>query len=459
MPKANERRMPNVTVYARGKKWAYTIYGDRDLLTGKRERFNKGGFESEDDAWAAALRKRAEMGQGRKVRPSTRTVEQFFTEWLASQKYALKPAAYANYATNVAAYVVPHLGARPLQDVTVPMLNALYIHLLEKGRVKPDHNTKMYEYWRARRDRRDGLGPPPLEVSRACGTSYQSAKEAVGRYRRGRVPVDSNAGLSAKSVKNIHRLIHRAFADAVAWDYLAFNPAQHASLPRQRLRRRSTPEPWSIEELALWLRAARQDRFAGLWILAATTGMRRSELLGVSRQGLALERRRLTIGDTLISVGGVAEESDGKSEAGRREVSLDEFTVTALREHLAMLDEEREAFGAAYHDDGWLFVWPDGRRPHPDSVTDRFNRLVDAAGARRIRLHDIRHTWVTIARDAGIDSKIVSDRVGHASESITQQIYTHRSTGQDQPAADLIGGMIREQLGEPLLDDNAPEAC
>lgn len=127
-------------------------------------------------------------------------------------------------------------------------------------------------------------------------------------------------------------------------------------------------------------------------------------------------------------------------------MSLDDFTVSALRRHLAMLDRERQAFGSAYSDGGWLFVWPDGKRPHPDSVTSRFNRLVDLAGARRIRLHDIRHTWVTIARDAGVDGKIVSDRVGHASETVTQQIYTHRSTGKDQAAADLIGGMIREEL-------------
>ncbi|MGI8815344.1 MAG: tyrosine-type recombinase/integrase [Pseudonocardia sp.] len=458
MPKMSERHMPNITVYQRGRKWAYTVYGERDMLTGKRERFNKTGFESDDEAWAAALRKQAEIDRGRKVKPSARTVEQFFTEWLASAKYALKPSAYSNYETNVTAYINPNIGARPLQDVSVPMLNTLYIHLLENGRVKPDTNGKMYVYWLAHRNRRNGLGPPPMEVSKACETSYQSAKEAVARYRRGRVPADYNAGLSAKSVKNIHRLIHRAFADAVAWDYLSFNPAEHASLPRQRRRGSTTPKPWSLEELAQWLRVARRDRFAGLWVLAGTTGMRRSELLGVNRDGLDLDRRRLTIDETLISVAGSAEESDGKTEAGCREVSLDDFTVSALRRHLAMLDEEREAFGAAYKDDGWLFVWPDGTRPHPDSVTDRFNRLVDAAGARRIRLHDIRHTWVTIARDAGVDGKIVSDRVGHASETVTQQIYTHRSTGKDQPAADLIGGMIREEVGDGP-EEGAPEAC
>jgi integrase len=444
---ARKRQVPGITVYARGRKWAYTVYGEPNILTGKRERYNKGGFEDEDQAWSAAVHKQSEMGQGRKVKPAARTVEQFFTEWLVSVRYTLKPTAFANYSTNVASYVVPIIGSRRLQDVTVPVLNALYVHLLEAGRIKADTNGKMYAYWSAHREMHEGRGPTPMELSAACDTSHQAAKEAVLRYRRGRVPVDYQSGLSAKSVRNIHRLIHRAFADAVAWDYLMFNPAEHAALPRQpRRNRRTTPAPWTLHELAKWLRAARQDRFAAMWVLVATTGMRRSELLGVHRDRLDLDNRTLDIEDTLVSVAGRAEESDGKSDAGNRTVSLDDFTVAALRRHLAMLDEEREAFGTAHADDGWLFVWPDGSRPHPDTVTDKFNRLVDAAGARRIRLHDIRHTWVTIARDAGVDGKVVTDRVGHANEGVTQQIYTHRSTGLDQPAADLIGRMIRDEL-------------
>jgi integrase len=182
-----------------------------------------------------------------------------------------------------------------------------------------------------------------------------------------------------------------------------FNPAEHASLPRERRRGRATPQPWSVEELGQWLRVAQEDRFAAMWVLAATTGMRRSELLGVRRDSLNLEAGTLTIDETLISVGGRAEESDGKTDAGVRTVSLDAFTVGALRPHLAMLDDERAAFGTACAAGGWLFVWLDGRRPHPDSVTDRFNRLVDRAGARRIRLHDVRHTYSTLSLDTGIE--------------------------------------------------------
>ncbi len=76
----------------------------------------------------------------------------------------------------------------------------------------------------------------------------------------------------------------------------------------------------------------------------------------------------------------------------------------------------------------------------------RFNRLVDRAGARRIHLHDVRHTYTTLSMDAGIDPKIVSDRVGHANMNVTLQVYTHRSTGRDREAAERIGDLIRRTI-------------
>jgi integrase len=71
-----------------------------------------------------------------------------------------------------------------------------------------------------------------------------------------------------------------------------------------------------------------------------------------------------------------------------------------------------------------LFCHPDGRPLHPDTFTRRFNRLVDKAGVPRIRLHDVRHTYATIALDSGVDLKIVSERLGHASMNVTAQRFT-----------------------------------
>ena len=148
-------------------------------------------------------------------------------------------------------------------------------------------------------------------------------------------------------------------------------------------------------------------------------------------------------------VDGRVHDSDGKTEDSRRTISLDQFTVAALRDHIGMLDRERSAFGPSYPHHGKLMVFEDGRRLHPDTITSRFNHLVDLAGVRRIRLHDVRHTYATLARDLGVNGKIVTDRLGHANETVTQQIYTHKSTGHDRPAAEMMAGLITEALSKP----------
>lgn len=250
-------------------------------------------------------------------------------------------------------------------------------------------------------------------------------------------------GLATKTVKNVHRMMHRALADAVAWRYIDYNPAEHAALPREKRKgSRLRGATWTPEQLAAWLKVAVQDRDAGMWVLAATTGMRRSELAGAERDLLNLDGAVLEIGDTRVVVDGKAEDSDGKSESGRRTISLDPLTVTYLRRHVAMLDEERRAFGETYEDNGKLMCRPNGKLIHPDTVTRRFNKLVDRAGVPRIRLHDVRHTYATLSLDSGVDPKIVSDRIGHANMAYTLTIYTHRSTGKDKGAAEKVASVI-----------------
>lgn len=452
------RRIPGISVYARGKTWAYRLDIEPDPLTGDRRRENRAGFDSEDAAWDAALKSKATHDRGRHVKPSARKVEAFMTEWLTTVRDALKSSAYQNYVDYTNSYLVPTIGNRRLQDITVPVLNEFYRHLLNSGRRKPDNNSIMYEYWERNREKRNGLGPTPTELSKACSTTIHAAKAAVLRYRRGRVAIATGPGLAPKTVKNVHRLLHRALKDAVAWDYLMLNPAEHASVPRQGRANRSRVQPWTIEELAAWLTVAMQDRFAGMWVLEATTGMRRSELAGAERDLLKLDRGNLILRDTRIVVAGQAEDSDGKSESSNREISLDTFTVASLRLYVTMLDAEREAFGKDYPTHGKLMCSEDGTALHPDTITRRFNRLVDKAGVRRIRLHDVRHTYATMSLDEGINPKIVSDRIGHASMNVTQQIYTHHSTGRDGGAAEQIGLMIQQAVkaaGGSTEDDNA----
>jgi integrase len=359
--------------------------------------------------------------------PSKLTVDGFFDEWMTSIKDSVKPSPYANYADYQGAYVKPTIGRRLLQRVDVPTLNALYRHLLAGGRCKSDNNTRMYEYWEARQAAGLDLTRNEL-VAEVDGVTIHAARKAIRRYRAGRVPVPKTPGLAPKTVKNVHRMMHRALADAVAWRYIEYNPAEHAALPREsRKGTRQRGTTWTPDELAAWLAVAVDDRDAAIWVLAATTGMRRSELAGAERQLLDLDNATLELGDTRVVVDGKTEESDGKSESGRRTISLDPLTVAYLRRHLAMLDAEHEAFGDSYHDSGKLICHPDGRPVHADTITDRFNRLVDRAGVKHIRLHDVRHTYATTSLDAGVDPKIVADRIGHANMAYIRSPSTRTS--------------------------------
>jgi integrase len=439
--KGKRPAITGVTVYPRGKKFAYNVDLGPDELTGKRRYEYKGGFDSEEAAWAAALKAKDAVDSGRRVAPAKRTVAEFLAEWLDAVRDSIKPSTYTNYVDYRDAYVLPNIGKRKLQDIDVPTLNALYRHLLSAGRRKHDTNTTMYEYWATRR--KAGVDPKPNEIAKHCNVTIYAARAAVLRYRRGRMPVTKSPGLATKTVKNVHRMLHRALSDAVAWRYVEYNPAQHAALPREKRKgRRQRGATWTPEQLAAWLKVATTDRDASMWVLAATTGMRRSELAGAERNLLDLDNATLELADTRIVVAGKAQDSDGKSESGRRTISLDPLTVAYLRQHLAMLDEERKAFGKSYQDHGKLMCHPNGTLLHPDTVTRRFNKLVDQAGVPRIRLHDVRHTYATLSLDAGIDPKIVSDRIGHANMAYTLTIYTHRSTGRDKTAAEIVADVI-----------------
>jgi len=455
---SRRKPIPGITVYQLKSSWAYRVTGPPDPVTGQRKRPYKGGFATEDEAWRAALDAQRLLEDGRPAHTKRIRVEAFLNEWLHTIEPDLKETTLQSYRDIINFYLRPTIGPRWLGEITVPTLNALYRRLLDSGRLKGDANQRMYNYWLEHQSERDGRGPRSAEIAAACGTNLNAAREAVRRYRRGRIPQEYAAGLSPKSVKNVHVLLHKAFSDAVAWGYLRSNPAEHAVVPRAR-RRERTParRVWTIEELGRWLTVALQDRFAGMWLLAATTGMRRSELAGVRREMLDLETGLLRVEDTRVVVGGRSHHSDGKSAAGRRGISLDTFTRAELVKLVELLDEERAAFGRDYPVHGLLMVNEEGRPLHPDTITTRFNRLVDRAGVPHIRLHDVRHTYATLAMDLGIDPKMLSDRIGHANTSVTLQIYTHRSAGRDQAMAQTLGEMIQAAIGSGLLTDPSPD--
>ncbi|WP_239394739.1 site-specific integrase [Frankia sp. CiP3] len=374
------------SVYRKGDKWAYRHDVDPDPLTGKRCQTSKGGFETRRDAEKAQRASITAHEKGRLVKSSRRTVGAFLEEWHAAMKAGMRPTTWVKYGNLVRAYVIPVIGDTALQDLTPVRLNLLYAHLLDTGRVR----------------RRDSQSP----------------------------------GLSPSTVATVHRMMHRALADAVRWDYLPRNVAEDAQAPRVA-RRPATV--WTLAQLRAFVAHVRQDSLYALYLIVVTTGMRRGEVVGLRREDVDLDAGTIVPAIPRVVVDGKTEESETKTESGRRPRALDPLTLAALRDHIVVWQDNRELFG---HSNDLLFCWPDGSHIHPDTVTDWFQAHARAAGLPVIRLHDVRHSYATAALKAGVHPKVVSERLGHADVGFTLRTYSHVIPGMDAAAASLVAGLI-----------------
>jgi integrase len=252
-------------------------------------------------------------------------------------------------------------------------------------------------------------------------------------------------------------MLHRAWEDFTAWGWAKRNVVKDAHPPYVPRKGRQV---WSVVQLRRFLQRARSDRFFALWVLEATSGMRRCELAGARVDGLDLDAGILDLGTTRVVVDGQVVESDGKTENAQRLVVLDPFTLAVLTRHVEILVRERAEFGLGYQDHGLLFCWEDGRPPHPDTITRRFYKLLEAAGLPKIRLHDVRHSYATAGRDAKIDWKALSERIGHADVAFTMRQYVQTDLeAQRQVATTLAELILGGMLASPVeLSDESPRS-
>ena len=283
------------TVLQRGSVWYYKFrLPERDPSTGRYPWITKGGFDTEREAWKACREAMRDADRGRVVKPSTRTVAQFLTEWLAAVEPALDATTWRSWSDYARTYVIPHIGAELLQRLDEPQLLRLYTKLLTEGRLKRDNDSVMYAYWS--HGNAAGDPPTPRQLSEACDTTIHAARTAVRRYRVGIVPKPVPPGLAPKTVRNVHAFLHRALVDAVAWKYITDNPASNVKPPRRPRTRRTV---WKPEEIRTFLASIRDDRFAALFLLELTTGIRRGQVCGLKWCDVDLDagqRRRNLLG-------------------------------------------------------------------------------------------------------------------------------------------------------------------
>jgi integrase len=253
----------------------------------------------------------------------------------------------------------------------------------------------------------------------------------------------SRSTLDGRTVNYIHTIVHRALKDAVRWGRLARNPADAADPPRGG-QKSDGVRSWDAASLREFLAtsAASGDRLYPLWVLLATTGMRRGEALGLRWSDVDLEAGRLRIVQTIVQVRSTVTVGEPKTARGRRPIALDAGTSAVLREHRKRSLEFRMLVGPDFGDQDLVFHHPDGACLKPEAVSAAFVRRVRKIGLPRLTLKGLRHTWATLALERGIHPRVVQERLGHSTISITLGVYSHVAPTLHDEAAQLIADLV-----------------
>ncbi len=377
-------------VARKGNQFYAVIYEGLDPVTGKEKRSWHPAGPNRAIAEELARRLAAEA-EGANDSTRSLTFGAYLTEqWLPGKANTLAKSTWHSYRRKIERHILPTLGRIPIRRLKVSDLERLY-----DSKLRPTD-----------------AGVKPL---------------------------------APKTVLEIHLIIRGALAAAVKRGMLTRNVALVAHAPRLRSIPKHEPQAWTAEQVAQFLRAAVSHRLFPAFWLAANTGMRRSELLGLKWGDIDLDKAAVSINRGLVAIGYELTESRGKTANSRRSIDLDPTTVNILTAWKTWTAVEQRITGT---DSEHVFTTADGGPVHPHSISQVFERVARNAGLPVIRFHDLRHTHATLLIKEGVPVKVVSERLGHATTAFTIETYQHVLPGMQADAASLFAALVDPSTGE-----------
>lgn len=251
---------------------------------------------------------------------------------------------------------------------------------------------------------------------------------------------NGRGGLAARTVLHHHRVLREALQRAVRWRLLARNPAADVDAPH--------PRPVEIKalddkELHALFKGFEGTRLYAPMVTAATTGIRRGELLALRWSDISLDDATLTVARSLEETKFGLVFKNPKTDSSRRMIDLGSLTIEVLRNHAVEQKRARLAAGPAWTDEGLVFPALDGSPWKPSNFTSSWIGRVGRIGFARLRFHDLRHTHASQLLHEGINPKVVSARLGRGSVATTMNIYAHALPGDQKQAALVLDAALR----------------
>jgi len=339
-------------------------------------------------------------------------------------------------------------------------------------------------------EQRKGSGEIATGTLRRDAATVRRIGEYIGSMRLADITpedIDSlylrlrhDRGISASTIRRYHAVLSSVFRKAVDYDLILRSPIDKVKPPKaEDPDRRSLDESEAARLFACIVDAeekayraeddkeARQLKAGNLFgrsyirdltnigcaigaRLALVTGARRGELCGLTWEHVGLESGTIGIRASYTASG---ELKAPKTKSGNRVVAIDAATVSALRTWQAYQARELHKVGVVTDGNTPVICNASGGFVHPDNFSRWWLWFRDEYGFPGLRMHELRHTWASLAIRNGTPYKTVQEHLGHASIALTLDWYTHSSEKDERAAADLMGGILSSGTREARIID------
>lgn len=263
---------------------------------------------------------------------------------------------------------------------------------------------------------------------------YQIIQQYIDiKHQCGRL--DGKGGLSSRSLKLHKNIINQTLNLAVQNKLIASNPCQFVILPQST---RFESKFYNEKQLKALFIALNDDPLLPLIKITSLYGLRRSELLGLQWDSIDFERRTMTIRHTVSKVTQVVAKDKTKNASSRRSFPLTPEAFEIFKAAKCQEEQNRIAFGKEYHENNYVFKWPDGHTYSPDYISERFRNLLKKHDLPHIRFHELRHSCASMLLSMGWNLKDVQEWLGHSDIKMTANIYSHLDTTRKTNIAESL---------------------
>ena len=339
--------------------------------------------DSEEDVQARLFKIKYPLSFAASIKPEEMTVAQFVEQWRGTYTRDIKKSTMQRYDLDIRLRIVPLIGDCKLAEL------------------KPVQITQLYNWVQ-------------------------------------------DQGLSQKSIKNLHGTLHRILQDAVDNEYMPKNVADRAKIPKATEQAQEM-RPLKDTEVPVFIKAIKGHKFETLYFVAMFTGMRESELIGLTWDCIDWENNRIRIYRQLPrdQEKGVADTFTTLKNGKSREIAPAADVFSVLRKVKAEQAEKKLKAGGNWNNpEGFVFTDNNGEHVKRVTVYNNFKRIVSSIGLPEVRFHDLRHTYATIALQEGVDVKTVSHNLGHATVAFTLDKYGHVTERMKDDSAEKMGRFI-----------------